>query len=172
MAGVLDTKARLEGAPGWVRAGCGIGERHRSEPAHSLCAVGSMASPRHPTRARATAISRARTEIARGLETRIQAMLADYQATVSGGPGFGRSAADEALVVDLSRQITRVSISGSELRRTWTARDGTVFALVTLDLERFRASVREMRQLSENIRRAIDARAESAFAGHAEAPAG
>jgi hypothetical protein len=171
-AELLDTAARLEGAPSWVFAGCAPGEHQRGQPAHSLCGVGSMASPRHPTRARDTAISRARTEVARSLEIHIQAMLADYQAAASGGSGFGRSGADEALIVDVSRQITRVSISGSEVRRTWTAKDGTVFALVILDVERFRASVREMRQLSDHIRRAIDTRAKAAFAGRAEAPAG
>jgi hypothetical protein len=121
-----------------------------------------MTSARSTTRARETAISRARTEVARSLQTRVEAMLADYTGA-SAEIRRKRTNADQQ-IVDVSRQITRVSVSGIEVRRTWIADNGTVFVLVSLDVDRFRSSVRHMTDLSAHMRRAIDQRAESAFA--------
>jgi hypothetical protein len=148
------------GAPGWIRTGCR--ETPHPQANRSICGVGSMTSARSTTRARETAISRARTEVARSLQTRVEAMLADYTGA-SAEIRRKRTNADQQ-IVDVSRQITRVSVSGIEVRRTWIADNGTVFVLVSLDVDRFRSSVRHMTDLSAHMRRAIDQRAESAFA--------
>ena len=51
-----------------------------------------MAGTKNPGLARSAAVARARTEMARGLETKIQALLKDYQATSTGGSDFAKLA--------------------------------------------------------------------------------
>jgi hypothetical protein len=150
----------LAGAPGWVRQGCGALERDQP----MLCGVGSMGSSRNLTLARSTAIGRARTELARAMQVRVEAMLKDYQSTTTGGAEFGEAASDEHHLVDVSRQITRVSLSGSELVETWSGPDGTIHALVVMDADQFKASVARMNTLSPALREAVQERAPSAFA--------
>jgi hypothetical protein len=150
---------RLSGAPDWVRRGCSALDSDR----RILCGLGSMGSSRNLTLARSTAIGRARTELARTLQVRVEAMLKDYQSSTSGGSDFGNTANDEHHVVDVSRQITRVSISGSELAETWIGSDGTLHALVIMDAGRFIASVEKMDALSPSLRLALKESAPLAF---------
>jgi hypothetical protein len=146
----------LADAPDWVLHGCAAS----ADPNRPiLCGVGSMGHTRNVLRARATAIGRARTEIARSLQTRLTAMLRDYQATA----GDDLDASDEQRVIDVSKQITQLSLSGSEVRETWESPGGTVFALVTLELKKFEASLAEMSQLSPDVRQAVRERARDAF---------
>ena len=149
--------SELDEAPAWVLRGCAS---LADSGARLVCGVGSMGATRSATLARSTAIGRARTEIARALQTKLQAMLKDYQSTT--GAGMTGEAAEQQ-VVDVSRQITQLSLSGTELRDTWTSPKGTVFALVVLDLDRFEASLREMESLPPGVREAVADRAPSAF---------
>ena len=127
------------------------------------CGVGSAGGPNNPSMMRKAAVARARTEIARTLGVKVQSMLKDYQATTTGGEEFGTAAADEQHIVDVSKQITNFSLSGTEHRDTWISNSGTWYALVVLDVEKFEDSVGKMNNLSENIRKAVQERAEAAF---------
>jgi hypothetical protein len=151
----------LDGAPDWVVKGCSAwwGD---DDDAH-LCGVGSMGGTRNVSLAITTAMARGRTEIARTLQTKVKAMLEDYQATTTGGEEYGSAAADEQHVVDVSRQITDLSLSGSERKDLWISPNGTIFALMVLDLEKFQDSVARMDQLSERVRKAVIDRAEASF---------
>jgi hypothetical protein len=90
-------------------------------------------------------------------------MLKDYQATTTGGEEFGTAAADEQHIVDVSKQITNFTLSGTEHRDTWISNSGTWYALVVLDLDKFEDSVGKMNNLSESIRKAVQERAAKAF---------
>lgn len=150
----------LRGAPSWVLRGCG--EALKQERT-LVCGVGSAGGSRNISLARTTAVGRARTEIARSLQTKLKAMLKDYQATTTGGAELAAAAADEQYVVDVSKQITQLSLAGTEQRETWLSPTGTLFVLVVLDIERFEQSLAQMNDLSEEIRRAVRERARSAF---------
>ncbi|MCZ6783169.1 MAG: hypothetical protein O7G30_07635 [Proteobacteria bacterium] len=150
------------GAPGWVVHGCGAIERDDDDP-DWICGVGSMGGTRNIALARTTAVARGRTEIAGTLEVRVIAMLKDYAATTTGGEEFGHAATDEQHRVDVSRQVTDFTLAGTELRETWISRNGTLYALVVLDVARFLNSVGEMEQLAENLRKAIQQRARKSF---------
>ena len=110
-----------------------------------------------------TAKARARTAIARSLETSVKAMLKDYQATTTGGEEFGTGEAAEQRVVDVSKQISNIKLSGTSLQETWESKDGTLFVLISLDLDTFQDSIKRMSNLSESIRKAVEARSEQAF---------
>ena len=52
---------------------------------------------------------------------KVRSMLKDYQSTTTGGAEFGDSANDEQHVVDVSKQITDISLTGTEIRDTWVS---------------------------------------------------
>ena len=106
---------------------------------------------------------RGRTAIARSLDLHVKAMLKDYQATTTGGEEFGEAASDEQHIVDVSKQITNMSLSGTEMTDSWISQTGTYYALVALDVEKFSDAVSRMDQLSESVRRAVVERAEDSF---------
>ena len=86
-----------------------------------------MGGTRNISLARTTATARARTEIARSLNTHVSAMLKDCQASTTGGSEYAESASDEQHIVDVSKQITKASLSGTRLKKTWISPKGTVF---------------------------------------------
>jgi hypothetical protein len=149
------------GAPNWVIKGC-QGFDGEAEGA-KLCGVGSFKGSSNISLARTAAMARGRTEIARSLGVKVRSMLKDYQATTTGGAEFGEAASDEQHVVDVSKQITDISLTGTEIQDTWISNSGTYYTLMVLDVEQFEKSVNGMKRLSETVRQAIVERAEAAF---------
>jgi len=147
--------AELEGAPDWVLG--------NSNTKNEICGVGSAGGTRNASVARTAAMGRGRTEIARTLEVRVKSMLKDYQATTTGGEYFGQAANDEQHIEDVSKQITDTSLSGSELKKTWISKPGTLYVLMCVDLNKFKDAVNRMSQLNEQVRAAVVERANKAF---------
>lgn len=152
----------LAGAPCWVTRGGGCYFKE-AERAKYVCGVGSVGGTRNVGLAREGAMGRARTEIARSLAVRVTSMLKDYQTTTTGGAEFGTSAADEQHIADVSKQITDMTLSGTEIVDSWTSNTGTYYALCRLNVDGFKDTVRRMSSLSESVRQAIVDRADKAF---------
>jgi hypothetical protein len=133
--------------------------------------VGSAGGSRNIALTTSTAEGRGRTAIARTLDTKVQAMLKDYQATTTGGEEFGDAAADEQHIVDVSKQLTNGTLSGAERRDLWISPSGVVYALMVLDLEKFQGAVWSMKQLSESVRSHVAQEAAKEFEGEPVAPA-
>ena len=93
----------LHNAPKWVLGGASTSEQ--------ICGVGSAAGSRNASMMRTSAMGRGRTEIARMLGVKVQAMLKDYQSTKTGGEEFGTAANDEQHIVDVAKQITNTTLS-------------------------------------------------------------
>jgi hypothetical protein len=70
--------------------------------------------------------ARARTAIARQMDTLVQAMLTDY----SRDAGTVGSQASLSLQEDVSRQVTNMKLSGAQPLQKWKAPDGTWWFLV------------------------------------------
>jgi len=148
-------KNEFDGAPKWV-----LGS---SSTPQQICGVGSAAGSRNVSVMRTSAMGRGRTEIARMLELKVQSMLKDYQATTTGGEEFGTAANDEQHIVDVAKQITDITLSGTEQKESWISDSGTLYILMCADLEKFKNSVNNMSQLSESVRKAVTERADKAF---------
>lgn len=148
-------------APKWVTAPTTY--RKDVDDMKVVCGEGSIGATANINMAQSASSGRARTALARTLETKVNAILKDYQATTSGGAEFGTAANDEQHVVDVSKQITEQTLSGTEVNETWISGKGTFHSLVCLNVERFKNTVSEMNQLSEHIRRAVVERAERAW---------
>jgi hypothetical protein len=147
-------------APPWVIQGC---RAYWDDDEELICGVGSAGGSRNVSLMRTTAIGRGRTEIARTLGVQVKAMLKDYAATTTGGQEFGEAANDEQHIVDVSKQITDISLTGTEMTDSWISQNGTYYALVSLDVEKFSDAVSRMDQLSESVRRAVVERAQDSF---------
>jgi len=146
----------LDGAPDWVLEGeDGDGER--------IYGVGSVAGTRNVALARSTAQGRGRTEIARSLQLQVKSMLKDYQSTTTGGEYFGQHANDEQHIEDVSKQITDLTLSGTTQEKHWISDTGTLYVLMSLDVEEFKDVVNSMNQLSDEVRQAVEERADDAF---------
>lgn len=148
-------KNDFDGAPKWV-----LGS---SSTPQQICGVGSAAGSRNVSVMRTSAMGRGRTEIARMLELKVQSMLKDYQSTTTGGEEFGKAANDEQHIVDVAKQITDITLSGTEQKESWISDGGTLYVLMCADLEKFKDSVNNMNQLSESVRKAVTERADKAF---------
>lgn len=148
-------KNEFDGAPKWV-----LGS---SSTAKEICGVGSAAGSRNVSMMRTTAMGRGRTELARMLELKVQSMLKDYQSTTTGGEDFGKAANDEQHIVDVAKQITDTTLSGTEQKESWISDSGTLYVLMCSDIEKFKSMVDSMSQLSESVRKAVTERADKAF---------
>ncbi len=153
-------KNELKGAPDWV-TNCSSFWKDKDDV--KICGVGSMGSTRNIGLAKSAAEGRGRTAIARALQVQIKSMLEDYQATTTGGEQFGKAASDEQHVVDVAKQVTDMSLSGTENTATWISDSGTYYVLMALDVEKFKEIVDNMTQLSESVRKAVVERADAKF---------
>jgi len=147
----------LDGAPDWVIQGRGDNDK-------MVYGVGSAGGSKNVALMRSTALGRARTEIARQLDLKVKSMLKDYQSTTTGGEYFGQAANDEQHIEDVSKQITDINLSGTRQEETWISKTGTMYVLVSLDIDAFKKAVDGMTQLNEEIRSAVVERADKAFA--------
>ncbi|HEX7597837.1 MAG TPA: LPP20 family lipoprotein [Polyangia bacterium] len=150
-------QAELVGAPKWASGACQLGLQNKK----GICGTGSVSGMTNVSLARSAAEGRARTELARSLQTKVKAMLKDYQAATQGGPG--NKTASEQHIEDVSKQITDTTLSGTRLEDTWISNAGTFWALVVLDTDAFKDSMSNMKQLDERMRAAIVQRADKAF---------
>jgi hypothetical protein len=151
----------LAGAPDWILRGCSA--FWGDDTPSMLCGVGSVSGTRNHSLAVSGARARGRTEIARVLDTKVRAMLKDYQATTTGGEEFGTAANDEQHLVDVSKQLTDIELTGVEQRDMWISPSGVVYVLMVYDAEKFKDTVSQMSQLSESVRKAVVERAEASF---------
>ena len=147
----------FEGAPPWVQKSCSAFEGEKA----IVCGVGSMGGTSNISMARRAAIGRARTDLARTLQVKIRAMLKDYSATT--GDLTAEASGDEQHVVDVSKQVTKFTLSGTAVQDTWISSRNTFWALVVLDVEKFKDTLSGMQAIDEKVRKAIIERADKAF---------
>ena len=147
----------MAGAPAWARGNCKKG----LPGGKGICGVGSVPNMTSISLARSGAEGRARTDLARSLNIWVKTMLKDYQAGTTGGAG--NYTLGEQHLEDVARQVTEMSLSGTQLEDTWLSDNGTLWALVAMDAESFKDSLLNMKQLDEGLRAAIVQRADKAF---------
>jgi len=105
-------------------------------PEDVLWGIG-IAKQSSPSMSMTTAEARARTAIARQLNTKVQAMFTDYNLDA----GNVNSQANSSLQEDVSRQITNMDVSGARPIKRWEAPDGTWWFLVEFKKSDAKASV-------------------------------
>jgi len=152
----------LEGAPEWVTSDCSIylSKIGRGE---KLCAAGAMGGSRNIALMKQNSAQRARIELANMLQSKVKAMVRDYQRSVTGGENFGTAADDEQFAESTSKSIVDVTLSGTQVIATWASQTGELWSLVVLDTESFKDSLSKMTQLNSQVRDYVVKNAERAF---------
>ena len=146
------------GAPEWVLQGCGSYWEDDDEGAR-ICGVGDATIGTSLSIARTKAGARARAEISRTLESKVQNMIKDYQEQVSDGEAEMTAEQFTTTTVTLSK----ATLNGTTQERQWVSNSGQLYALYALDSEVFNNSLREMDQMSEQLRRFIESRSAKSF---------
>jgi hypothetical protein len=143
----------LAAAPAWVIEGCRAYWQDADRRREVVCGVGSAPAHRNRVAARETAITRARSAIARSLEVTIESLVR-----------IEERGAGEADLQAIVHQLSSTSLRGAQLEDTWRAASGEVHALVSLDLMRVQDTVRSNHALSPAAREELAERAADAFA--------
>jgi len=129
-------QAEMVGAPKWAQGACQLGLQNKK----AICGTGSVSGMTNVALARSAAEGRARTELARSLETRVQGDAEGLSVSRPGRPE--NKTASEQFVQDASKQVTVQSLSGTRLEDTWISNTGTFWALVVLDVDASRTRCR------------------------------
>ena len=145
------------GAPGWVLEGCGA--YWDDDDGARLCGVGDAKIGRSMSIARTKATSRGRAEIGRTLETKVKSMIKDFQEQVTDGESEMTAEQFSTTTVLLSK----TTLNGTSIQETWISQTNQLYILVALDIESFENSVREMDEMSSQLRAFIEARARKSF---------
>ena len=146
------------GAPSWVLEGCSA--YWGDDGGARICGVGDAKIGRSMSIARTKATSRARTEISRTLETKVKNMMKDFQEQVTDGESEMSAEQFSSTTISLSK----ATLNGTSVQKTWVSPTGQLYILVALDVEAFENSVREMDNMSNKLRSFIEARAKKSFA--------
>jgi hypothetical protein len=145
------------GAPAWVLEGCGA--YWDDDDGARLCGVGDAKIGRSMSIARTKATSRGRAEIGRTLETKVKSMIKDFQEQVTDGESEMTAEQFSTTTVLLSKS----TLNGTSIQETWISQTNQLYILVALDIEAFENSVREMDEMSSQLRAFIEARARKSF---------
>jgi hypothetical protein len=145
------------GAPVWVLEGCGA--YWDDDDGARLCGVGDAKIGRSMSIARTKATSRGRAEIGRTLETKVKSMIKDFQEQVTDGESEMTAEQFSTTTVLLSKS----TLNGTSIQETWISQTNQLYILVALDIEAFENSVREMDEMSSQLRAFIEARARKSF---------
>jgi len=145
------------GAPNWVLEGCSA--YWGDDGGARLCGVGDAKIGRSMSIARTKATSRGRAEISRSLETKVKNMIKDYQEQVTDGESEMTAEQFSSTAVALSK----ATLNGTTIQKTWVSQTGQLYILVALDVESFENSVREMDEMNDKLRAFIEARAKKSF---------
>jgi hypothetical protein len=149
--------SEFAGAPAWVLEGCGA--YWDDDDGARLCGVGDAKIGRSMSIARTKATSRGRAEIGRTLETKVKSMIKDFQEQVTDGESEMTAEQFSTTTVLLSKS----TLNGTSIQETWISQTNQLYILVALDIEAFENSVREMDEMSSQLRAFIEARARKSF---------
>lgn len=144
--------------PDWVNRGSGAFGGDKSKIFYG---VGIAAGIHNPSLRRSTADSRARSEIAKTLDTYVAALNKSYQASTTGGDM--KASSEEQHVQETIKTYSQMELSGVQIVDHWVDNDGSEYALAQLDLETFKNNMDRMKELNAKVRDAVRANADKAF---------
>jgi LPP20 lipoprotein len=144
--------------PDWVNRGSGA---FGGEKGKIFYGVGIASGIRNASLRRNTADARARSEIAKTLDTYIAVLNKDYQASTTAGDMSAST--EEQHVQQALKTYTQAQLSGTLIVDHWVDNDGTEYALAQLDMEAFKDSLDKMKELNARVREAVRANADKAF---------
>jgi len=138
-------------APDWVKKGSGAFDDDKGKVFYG---VGSASNIGNYALLRSTADNRARSEIAKIFEFYTASLMKDYTASTSAGEANVH--ADEQHVEEAIKTVSSATLSGVEIVDHWQhPATGELFSLAKLDLESFKDSLQNARELNARAREFI-----------------
>lgn len=144
--------------PDWVNRGSGA---FGGEKGKIFYGVGIASGIRNAALRRSTSDSRARSEIAKTLDTYVSVLNKDYQASTTAGDMSASN--EEQHVQQALKTYSQVELSGVQIIDHWVDTDGTEYSLASLDMENFKSGMDKMKELNAAMRDAVRANADKAF---------
>ncbi len=144
--------------PDWVNRGSGA---FGGEKGKVFYGVGIASGIRNAAMRRSTSDSRARSEIAKTLDTFVSVLNKDYMASTTAGDMSASS--EEQHVEQALKTYSNMELSGVSIVDHWVDNDGTEYALAQLDMEQFKNGMDKMKELNAKVRDAVRANADKAF---------
>ncbi len=86
-------------------------------------------------------------------------MIKDFQEEVTDGESEMTAEQFSSTTVSLSK----TTLNGTQVEQTWVSPSNQLYILVVLDVEAFENSVREMNEMSDQLRTFIESRARKSF---------
>lgn len=138
-------------APDWVKKGSGAYDDDKGKVFYG---VGSASNIGNAALLRSTADNRARSEIAKIFEFYTASLMKDYTASTSAGEANVH--ADEQHVEEAIKTVSSATLSGVQIIDHWQhPATGEFFSLAELDLESFKQSLENARELNSQAREFI-----------------
>jgi hypothetical protein len=150
--------AAAPAGPDWINKGSGA---FSSDAGKVLRGVGVASGIRNVALLRTAADDRARTEIAKVLDTYVSVLNKDYQASTTAGDM--KSSSEEQHVSQAMKTFSQAELQGVRIAERYLGADGTQYALAQLDLQQVKDGLSKMRELNERVRNAVRANADKAF---------
>ncbi len=147
-------------APEWVNKGSGAFKDQGGKQV--FYGVGIAQGIRNRALAVTAADDRGRAEIAKIMNSYVTTLTKDYMASVTAGDMTKSS--EEQMVSQTLKNFAKFTLHGSVPIDHWKdPTDGTLFALVKLDMAAIQASLDESKELDAKVRDYVKANAEKAF---------
>jgi len=154
---VHQTLAEERGVPDWVTKGSDFDGANDD----SYYGVGVASGIQNLSLARNTAAARARADVARFLESYLQNLIRDYQASAT---DFELARVEEQVVDEAVESYTSVAVPGVKIIEYWQDPvDGTMYALAELRFEDARNALSQVRQLEDPVLQRMRERALTVF---------
>lgn len=149
--------------PAWVTKGSAA---FNDKGIRVFYGVGSVSGVKNKSLARSAAEYRARAEVGKIFETYSASLMRDYMASTTGGAEVNARAAtsEEQHIEQTVKTFSAITLGGIEVIDSWIdPSDGTVYALVKLDMDSFRNSIDKAKELNSAVRDFVRQNAEKAF---------
>ena len=144
--------------PDWVNRGSGA---FGGEKGKIFYGVGIASGIRNAALRRQTADARARSEIAKTLDTYVAVLNKDYQASTTAGDMSAST--EEQHVQQALKTYSQMELSGVLIVDHWVDTDGTEWALAQMDMDTFKANLDKMKELNAQVREVVRQNADKAF---------
>ncbi|MDD5434594.1 MAG: LPP20 family lipoprotein [Nitrospira sp.] len=150
-------------APAWVTKGSAA---FNDNGVRVFYGVGSVSGVKNKSLARTAAENRARAEIGKVFETYSASLMRDYMASTTGGAEVNAQSAtsEEQHIEQAVKTFSAATLSGVIVIDHWVdPSDGTVYALVKLDMDGFKNSIDKAKELNAEVRDFVRKNAEKSF---------
>ena len=150
-------------APAWVTKGSAA---FNDNGVRVFYGVGSVSGVKNKSLARTAAENRARAEVGKIFETYTASLMRDYMASTTGGAEVNAKSAtsEEQHIEQAVKTFSATTLNGVIIIDHWVdPSDGTVYALVKLDMDGFKNSIDKAKELNSEVRDFVRKNADKAF---------